>query len=421
MTTTFYRRPLPAHLLALDSPEGRRLFAEALAGGHLESYFPLVEQFQTQAEPSFCGLTSLVVVLNSLAVDPGRSWKGPWRWFGEEMLDCCVPLDEVRARGLTLDELACLARCNGAQATAHRPTDAGGGVDALRAAIVASATDRAAPRVVVSYGRTALEQTGEGHFSPIGGYHPGRDLALLLDVARFKYPPHWVSVAALHEATATIDPATGRNRGWVLLAAARRPTALGLTLRCDGLSREAIAALLERARLAMASAAPADLASAAAVYLGAVEPLAAALSEREPGDDALRAQAAALRAELAASAAAEVVRAARAPLVDPKGTSAPTTASTAPPTTAPTAPPTTALMTPSGSGPSPAMAALLVLLAPASVLEATPLLAHAWAGLRETLSPTLREELATLDAQLAYVMGDPALAGAATSGSPLAS
>lgn len=57
MTTTFYRRPLPAPLLALDSPEGRTLLAESLASGHLESYFPLAEQFQTQAEPSFCGLT----------------------------------------------------------------------------------------------------------------------------------------------------------------------------------------------------------------------------------------------------------------------------------------------------------------------------------------------------------------------------
>ncbi len=28
--------------------------------------------------------------------------------------------------------------------------------------------------------------TGDGHFSPIGGYHAGRDLALILDTARFK-------------------------------------------------------------------------------------------------------------------------------------------------------------------------------------------------------------------------------------------
>lgn len=34
-------------------------------------------------------------VLNALAIDPGRTWKGPWRWFDESMLECCEPL-EVR-------------------------------------------------------------------------------------------------------------------------------------------------------------------------------------------------------------------------------------------------------------------------------------------------------------------------------------
>lgn len=40
--------------------------------------------------------------------------------------------------------------------------------------------------LVVSYSRSTLSQTGDGHFSPIGGYHRGRDEVLILDVARFK-------------------------------------------------------------------------------------------------------------------------------------------------------------------------------------------------------------------------------------------
>lgn len=42
----------------------------------MESYFRLAEQFRTQDDPSFCGLSSLTMVLNALAVDPGRTWKG---------------------------------------------------------------------------------------------------------------------------------------------------------------------------------------------------------------------------------------------------------------------------------------------------------------------------------------------------------
>ena len=96
------------------------MFAEALTSGGLPGYFPLAEQFHTQSDPAFCGLGSLVVALNSLATDPERLWKGPWRWFAEDLLDCCVPLPDVRERGLDIDELACLARCNGTQVDVRR-------------------------------------------------------------------------------------------------------------------------------------------------------------------------------------------------------------------------------------------------------------------------------------------------------------
>ena len=60
---------------------------------------------RTQDEPAFCGLASLAMVLNALAVDPRRPWKGPWRWFHEQMLDCCRPLSEVIQTGVILDQV----------------------------------------------------------------------------------------------------------------------------------------------------------------------------------------------------------------------------------------------------------------------------------------------------------------------------
>ena len=51
-----------------------------ISSGNMECYFPLAAQLRTQDEPAYCGLTTLVMVLNSLAVDPGRVWKGAWRW-----------------------------------------------------------------------------------------------------------------------------------------------------------------------------------------------------------------------------------------------------------------------------------------------------------------------------------------------------
>ena len=99
----------------------------------MEGYFAQAEQLHTQQEPAFCGLATLVVALNALAIDPGRLWKGPWRWYSEELLDCCAPLETVKKEGITFDQLACLARCNGATAQATRAEAAS--VGAFRAAI----------------------------------------------------------------------------------------------------------------------------------------------------------------------------------------------------------------------------------------------------------------------------------------------
>lgn len=212
---SFYRRPLPDDLVPFSSARGRALFAEALQDGTLEGYFALAEQFHTQEDPATCGLGSLVVVLNALGVDPGRTWKGPWRWFDEHHLDCCIPLEVARERGTSLVEVACLAACNGARAEVRRATEHD--APAFRADVIAASRSAGGPFVVASYDRAGLGQTGTGHFSPIGGYHAARDLVLVLDVARFKYPPHWVPLERLHAAMATLDPSTGGSRGWMTL------------------------------------------------------------------------------------------------------------------------------------------------------------------------------------------------------------
>lgn len=278
MNETLYRRPLPSDAIAFSSADGRRVFAEALSAGGLDGYFPLAEQFHTQSDPAFCGLGSLVMALNALGIDPGRLWKGPWRWFSEELLDCCVPLAEVRQRGLDVEELACLARCNGAQVELVRGDATN--LAAFRAA-VASATGGAGV-LVVSYDRSALGQTGAGHFSPLGGHHRARDLALILDVARFKYPPHWVSVERLWQAMQPIDPATGRARGWLVFKPRAQGLALGFSVRCDGDSWQG---LVERLRAAVAQLSSAiDVAALA----DAIVPLVSHLELRMPSAPAHR-------------------------------------------------------------------------------------------------------------------------------------
>ena len=205
----FYRRQLPETCISFCSTEGQELFKEALSAGHMQCYFKLAAQFRTQDEPAFCGLSTLVMVLNSLAVDPGKVWKGCWRWYHEEMLDCCEPLQDVKERGINFDQFICLAYCNYLEASTVRG-EQDMSEDLFRQTIK-DYTKREDAFIVASYSRRTLGQTGEGHFSPIAGYHPGKDLALILDVARFKYPPHWVSVKLLADAMKELDMSTGKN------------------------------------------------------------------------------------------------------------------------------------------------------------------------------------------------------------------
>ena len=70
-------------------------------------------------------------------------------------------------------------------------------------------------RLIVNYSREAVGQVGGGHFSPVGAYDAASDRVLMLDVARYKYPPAWIPLATLHAAMKTIDPASGQARGLV--------------------------------------------------------------------------------------------------------------------------------------------------------------------------------------------------------------
>ncbi|PAA70519.1 hypothetical protein BOX15_Mlig000949g5, partial [Macrostomum lignano] len=243
-----------SQLRGIRQPRGQASIREALEAGFMEGYFSLASQYRTQDDPSFCGLATLVMCLNSLEVDPGKVWKGPWRWFHEEMLDCCVQVDRVRKHGLTLAEFACLAGCNSLQVRrlvhpafdADPQADAAGLAEFEAAVRDCSRTDGCI--LVASYSRRALGQTGDGHFAPIGGFHPDRQLVLIFDTARFKYPSHWVPLRQLWDALKLPDSATGRPRGYCVLAKAPGLTAFRVSQRFATGVRQPDSPLLRLAR-----------------------------------------------------------------------------------------------------------------------------------------------------------------------------
>ena len=74
--------------------------------------------------------------------------------------------------------MTCLAKCNGAEVSMHRFGSFS--LETFRE-IVKQSCQTGTQHVVVSYGRRKFRQTGDGHFSPLGGYHRGQDLTLILD------------------------------------------------------------------------------------------------------------------------------------------------------------------------------------------------------------------------------------------------
>ncbi|KAK6143960.1 hypothetical protein DH2020_020780 [Rehmannia glutinosa] len=132
--------------------------AEAIHNGTMEGFFKLISYFQTQSEPAYCGLASLSMVLNALSIDPGRKWKGPWRWFDENMLDCCEPLEKVKDKGISFGKVVCLAHCAGANVEAFRTNQSS--IDDFRKFVMACSTSDDC-HVISSYHRGAFNQ----HFS----------------------------------------------------------------------------------------------------------------------------------------------------------------------------------------------------------------------------------------------------------------
>ena len=217
-----YKRVLPQDLIALSSKEGRTMLLESLQAGTAESYWSLMEHFTNQSDPAYCGVTTLLIVLNSMSVDPNILWRGGWRYFGDEDVllgRCCIPHERIRRAGINMSEFARLGKCQGLEVDMKQPTSAS--VNDFRKDVKEILSSENGI-IVVSFSRSALGQTGEGHFSPIAAYHEETDQVLILDVARFKYAPYWTSISHLYDAMSPLDEATKQPRGWFVL---HRPTA----------------------------------------------------------------------------------------------------------------------------------------------------------------------------------------------------
>ena len=77
-------------------------------------------------------------------------------------------------------------------------------VELVRAELLSALADPRA-RVMVNIDRKVLDQEGWGHMSPLGAYSSAQDAFLMMDVAKYKYPPVWIPTQRLVAAMRTMD------------------------------------------------------------------------------------------------------------------------------------------------------------------------------------------------------------------------
>lgn len=213
--------PLPNQLLDFRSNAGAELFLESDARA---AYFPLASNFLTQENQAFCGVASIVMVLNALQLAaPSTPEFDPYHTFTQDNFfdartEAVLPSDVLRKQGMTLDQIGGLIALHPVSVAVRHAADSS--LDGFRAE-ARDYLSKPGHYVIVNYLRKAIGQERGGHISPLAAYDAETDRFLILDVARYKYPPVWVMATDLFNAMNTTDSDNeNKTRGFVLVSKA---------------------------------------------------------------------------------------------------------------------------------------------------------------------------------------------------------
>jgi hypothetical protein len=211
--------PLPQSLIGAATDQGEALFLDADAR---EAYFPLASNFVTQQNQAFCGVASMVMVFNALELlAPAVPAFDPYHTFTQDNVlnaqtEAVLPVEVIKKQGITLDQLGALLAVQPVTVSVRHAAESS--VEAFRneAREALAASGRF---VIINYLRKAIGQEKGGHISPLAAFDAESDRFLILDVARYKYPPVWVKTAELFAAMNTADSDNeNKTRGYVLVS-----------------------------------------------------------------------------------------------------------------------------------------------------------------------------------------------------------
>ena len=130
--------PLPQSLVGASTDEGESLLVGADAR---EAFFPLASNFVTQQNQAFCGVASMVMVLNALELPaPAVPAFDPYRTFTQDNVfdsrtEAVLPVEVIKKMGITLDQLGGLLAVQPVTVAVHHAADSSVEVSATRLAM----------------------------------------------------------------------------------------------------------------------------------------------------------------------------------------------------------------------------------------------------------------------------------------------
>lgn len=210
--------PLPPNLIGASSDQGEELLIGADAR---EAYFTLVDNYLTQKNQAFCGVASMVMIFNAMGLPaPEVPEYAPFKTFTQDNVlndrtEAVLPRDTILKQGITLDQLGALLAVQPVSVSVHHAADST--PDEFRKA-AREQLSKPGQFVIINYLRKAIGQEKGGHISPLAAYDAESDRFLILDVARYKYPPVWVKTEELFAAMNTTDDDNeNQTRGYILI------------------------------------------------------------------------------------------------------------------------------------------------------------------------------------------------------------
>lgn len=211
---------LPEKLIGFDTPEGEKLLIESKSRA---DFFPLSMQFVTQDNLAYCGVASIVMVLNSLKIPAPetpeyREFKvfTQENFFSNQKTQQVIEQKKVAWSGMNLQQLGgLLSSYGGVKVQVYHGSNSS--LEEFRK-LAAENLKQPDNFVLVNYLRKEIGQETGGHISPLAAYNEVTDRFLIMDVSRYKYPPMWVKTADLWKAMNTVDLASGKTRGFVFVS-----------------------------------------------------------------------------------------------------------------------------------------------------------------------------------------------------------